>query len=287
MQAIAKDIFIETQYPGVTLGVINTPRGLIQIDAPPSTDDGRTWRAVLLNLGNGIERILINLDSHADRTLGVRTMECTTIAHEKTAQVYRSRPNMFKSQTDDTGSDWELLPGLGNIRWAPPEITFNQQMTICWGESPVILEHHPGPSAGASWVIVPDSKVVFVGDAVCPNQPPFLANADIPAWLETLKLLLSQDFKGYTIISGRSGIVSLDDVRQQVKFLKKVDAKLEKLAGKNQPPAATENLISSLLDEFDFKSVHKLQYTHRLRYGLLAYFTRHFHDLNNPSVEDE
>ena len=287
MQAIAKDIYIETQFPGVTLGVINTPRGLIQIDAPPSTDDGRTWRAALLNLGNGIERILINLDSHADRTLGVRTMECTTIAHEKTAQVYRSRPNMFKSQSDDTGADWELLPGLGNIRWTPPEITFNQQMTIYWGESPVVLDHHPGPSAGASWVSVPDSHVVFVGDAVCPNQPPFLANADIPAWLETLKLLLSSDFRGYSIVSGRSGIVSVDDVRDQIKFLKKVDTKLEKIAVKKQPPAATENLIPSLLDEFEFPDVHKMQYTHRMRHGLLLYYTRHFHDLNTTTEEDE
>ena len=285
MQAIAKDIYIETQYPGVTLGVINTPRGLIQIDAPPSTDDGRTWRAALLNLGNGIERILINLDSHADRTLGVRTMECTTIAHEKTAQVYRSRPNMFKSQSDDTGSDWELLPGLGNIRWTPPEITFNQQMTIYWGDSPVILNHHPGPSAGASWVSVPDAHVVFVGDAVCPHQPPFLANADIPVWLDTLKILLSSDFRGYSIVSGRSGVVSVDDVREQIRILKKIVSKLDKMAVKKQLPAKTESLISSLLEEIDFPAVHTLQYTHRMRYGLLLYYTRHYHD-QNPSEED-
>ncbi|MFH2039644.1 MAG: MBL fold metallo-hydrolase [Chloroflexota bacterium] len=286
MQAIAKDIYIETQFPGVTLGVINTPRGLIQIDAPPSADDGRTWRAALLNLGNGIERILINLDSHADRTLGVRTMECTTIAHEKTAQVYRSRPNMFKSQSDDTGADWELLPGLGNIRWTPPEITFNQQMTIYWGDSPVILSYHPGPSAGASWVSVPDAHVVFIGDAVCPKQPPFLANANIPVWLETLKILLSSDFRGYTIVSGRSEVVSLDDIRVQIKFLKKIDSKLNKMAGKKQLPARTESLISSLLEEIDFPALHRLQYTNRMRYGLLLYYTRHFHDQNHTSEED-
>ncbi|HCC78623.1 MAG: hypothetical protein A2X25_09915 [Chloroflexi bacterium GWB2_49_20] len=286
MQAIAKDIYIETHFPGVTLGVIITPHGLIQIDAPPSTEDGRTWRAALLNMGNGIERVLINLDSHADRTLGVRTMECTTIAHEKTAQVYRSRPNMFKAQSDDTGADWELLTGLGNIRWTPPEITFNQQMTIYWGDSPVVLEHHPGPSAGASWVSVPDARVVFVGDAVVPKQPPFLSNADIPVWLELLKLLLSSSYRGYTIISGRNGVVNVDDLHEQIKFLKKVDAKLEKLAGKKQLPAATEGLVSTLLGEFKIPDIHRQQYTHRMRYGLLQYYTRHFHDLTNFSEED-
>jgi glyoxylase-like metal-dependent hydrolase (beta-lactamase superfamily II) len=287
MQAIAKDIYIETHFLGVTLGVINTPHGLIQIDAPPSTEDGRTWRASMLSLDSGIERVLINLDAHADRTLGVRTMECTIIAHEKTAQIFRSRPNMFKAQSDDTGSDWEFLTGLGNIRWTPPEITFNQQMTIYWGESPVILEYHPGPNAGASWVIVPDARVVFVGDAVVPNQPPFLANADIAAWLESLKELLSPAFRGYTILSGRAAVVTVDDVRHQIKFLKKVDARLEKLAVKKQVPEVTESWISTLLGEFEFPAEHKLQYTNRLRYGLTHYFARHFHDLNTISTEEE
>lgn len=287
MHAIAKDIFIETHFPGVTLGVIVTPQGLIQIDAPPSTEDGRTWRAAQLSLGGGMERVLINLDSHADRTMGVRNMECTTIAHEKVAQVFRSRPNIFKAQSEETGAEWERLTGLGNIRWTPPEITFTQQMTIYWGDSPVILGSYPGPSIGSCWVSIPDDRVVFVGDAVLPNQTPFLANADIPAWLESLKELLSPAFRGYTIVSGRKGVVDVEDVRNQVKFLKKVDARLEKMAGKKNLPAATENLVSSLMDELEFPASRRPQYTARLRYGLFHYFTRHFHELNPTPDEEE
>ena len=48
MQTIAKDVYIENGYPGVTLGVISLPHGLLQIDAPPSPEDARTWRAALL-----------------------------------------------------------------------------------------------------------------------------------------------------------------------------------------------------------------------------------------------
>jgi len=286
MQAISKNIFIETHFPGVTLGVIITPVGLIQIDAPPSIEDGRSWRAAQLGLGGGVERVLINLDAHADRTMGVRNMECTTIAHEKTAQVFRSRPGIFKAQSDETGADWEHLTGIGNIRWTPPEITFTQQMTIHWGDAPVVLESHPGPSTGACWVSVPDDRVVFVGDAVVPNQPPFLANADIPTWLETLKKLLSPSFRGYTMVSGRKGVVDLDDVRNQVKFLKKVDSRLVKMAGKKNLPEATEHLVAALMDEFEIPSTRKPQYHARLRYGLFHYFSRHFHDLNPIPSED-
>lgn len=287
MQAIAKDVFIETRYPGVTLGVINTPHGLIHVDAPPSIDDGRSWRATLLSLDSGSERVLINLDSHTDRTLGARTMECTTIAHEKAAQVFRSRPNLFKTQSDETGADWELLGGIGNIRWTPPEITFTRQMGIYWGDSPVLLEYHPGPSVGASWVKVPDVRVVFIGDAVVPNVPPFLALSNIPDWLETLKELLTPAFRGYQIVSGRGGIIQSDTIRAQVKFLKKVDAKLQKMAVKQMVPEAIGHLVDPLLEEFTYPSSRRQQYTNRLRYGLFHYYSRHFHELNNHPDEDD
>ena len=63
----------------MTLGVINLPHGLVQMDAPPSPEDARTWRAALLSLGGGSERLLVNLDAHPDRTLGARAMDCTVV----------------------------------------------------------------------------------------------------------------------------------------------------------------------------------------------------------------
>ena len=205
MDTIAKNVFVEDQFPGVTLGVISQSRGLIQIDAPPAPEDGRSWRASMMGMGEGHERVLVNLDSHPDRTLGVRAMDCTVIAHEKTALAFQNRPNTFKAQGDETGANWEGIPGLGSVRWAPPEISFAQQMTLHWSDTPVILESHPGPTSGAIWVILPDEKIVFVGDAVAKGRPPFLAHADIPAWLEALELLQSADYKGYTVVSGRGG----------------------------------------------------------------------------------
>ena len=57
MDAIAENVYIEDRYLGVTLGVITQTRGLIQIDAPPSPEDGRAWRASLMGMGNGPERV--------------------------------------------------------------------------------------------------------------------------------------------------------------------------------------------------------------------------------------
>src|SRR3972149_1036347 len=135
MDAISKNVYIEDRYLGVTLGVIVQPRGLIQIDAPPSPEDGRIWRASLMGMGGGPERVLVNLDAHPDRTLGARAMDSTVIAHEKTANTFRTRPNTFKAQGEETGSDWESISGLGSVRRAPPEISFLDQMTLHWSNT--------------------------------------------------------------------------------------------------------------------------------------------------------
>jgi glyoxylase-like metal-dependent hydrolase (beta-lactamase superfamily II) len=277
MQAITDNIYIEDNFPGVTLGVIVTPRGLIQIDAPPSPEDARSWRAALMNLGGGMERVLINLDAHPDRTLGARAMDCTVIAHEKTAQTFRTRPSTFKAQGEETGADWESISGLGSVRWAPPEISFTNQMILHWDQAPILLEHHAGPTAGSIWVVIPKYKVVFVGDAVTKAQPPFLSNANFPAWIEAVNHLLSPAFKGYTIVSGRGGVVTTNAVKNQIDFLKHARDKLDRIKTKKPAPSATEKMVASLLKWFKAPASRHKQYAQRLRYGILHYNSRHHH----------
>jgi len=286
MEEIAKNVYIEDKYPGVTLGVISQPRGLIQIDAPPSSEDGRSWRASLMGMGGGHERVLVNLDAHPDRTLGVRAMDCTVIAHEKTAQAFRNRPNTFKAQGDETGSNWEAIPGLGSVRWAPPEISFVDQMTLYWSDAPIILESRPGPTPGAIWVILPGEKVVFVGDAVTKAQPPFLAHGNLPAWIGTLNRLQGPDYKGFTIISSRGGVVTQQVVRHQMELLKRIHDKLEKIGKKKASVAFTDKLAEQLLKDFKAPAARQKQYSHRLRYGLNHYYARHYHPSSRQSLDE-
>jgi len=287
MDAIAKNVYIEERFAGVTLGVIVQPRGLIQIDAPPAPEDGRAWRASLMGMGNGHERVLINLDSHPDRTLGVRMMDCTVVAHEQTARAFQNRPNTFKAQGDETGSNWEAIPGLGSVRWAPPEISFVSKMSLHWSDTPVILESHPGPTLGAIWVILPEEKVVFVGDSVLKGQPPFLAHADLPAWLEALNHLQSPEFKGYTVIGGRDGVVSSQAIRSQADLLKKIHAKIEKLgAEKSSAANVTDKLADQVLKEFKVPAAKQKQYSQRLRFGLRNYHAFHYGSASRTVVDE-
>ena len=275
MQKIEQGIYYENTYPGVTIGAIILPLGTILIDAPLRAEDARSWLTILYNLGAKPNRLLVNLDAHPDRTLGARSMECTIVAHQKTAQVFRNRPSVFKGQNAESGSEWETYDDVVGTRWAIPDITFTTSLSLHWGESDVVIEQHAGPAPGSSWVVIPNLRIAFIGDAVMSSQPPFLTNADIPAWIETLDLLLDS-YGNYTLVSGRGGAVKVEDVSAQQRHLKNILKGLEKLAKKNAAPEEIENMIPGLLADLNTPPEVKEQFVQRYRHGLYQYYTRRY-----------
>jgi glyoxylase-like metal-dependent hydrolase (beta-lactamase superfamily II) len=285
MQQIAPGIYYEDDYAGVTLGAVIYPHGTIMIDAPLRAEDARSWRTALSNLAIGSKRVLINLDAHLDRTLGSRALDSTIVAHQSTAQVFRNRPSIFKGHNADSGAEWEVSNDMFGTRWAIPDITFSEQMSFEWGGPEVILEHHPGPSMGSIWVIIPSQEVIFVGDTILFQQPPFLASADIPAWIESLELLKTS-YKQYTIISGRGGTSDNKGINSQLKILNKILRGLERLAKRKAPPEKTEGMISQLISDMSLPAKRSEHYIQRLRHGLYFYYSQHYRSVD-PLEEDQ
>lgn len=288
MEKIANGIYIENAYSGVTLGGLIQPFGMIFIDAPLRAEEGRMWRAALNSLGGGINRLLVNLDAHPDRTLGARIMECTILAHQKTAQVFRSRPSVFKGQNADSGSEWETYDEAVGTRWAVPDITFSQRIALHWGGPDIVLEHHAGPTPGAIWVDIPENKIVFVGDCVLSDQPPFLANADIPTWLESLDILEDQ-YQDYTIVSGRGGVIPFEAIKKLRSQLDLISNELNRLSNR-EALEVTEILIPKVLSIISTPANQHAgmdeQYAQRLRHGLAQYFIRHYRPTDSSTILD-
>jgi len=275
MQEISSNIYIETTYPGVSIAAIRSRRGLLLIDSPLRIEDARSWRSALAGMYSGFDRLLVTLDEHYDRTLGTRQMECMTAGQEALNQALRDRPVSFKTQGQDTGAEWELVTGLGVVRWAVPDITFTKSLDLYWGEFPVHLQAVPGPSRAGVWVELPQQKIIFVGDTVVAGAPPFLAAANLPAWQDAIARLLAPAFKEYTIISGRGGVVSAGEVKEQGKFLAKVQQAVEKIAGKEGDLREIDHACLQLLKSFEHKTSRFDQYYSRLSFGLSQYFRQH------------
>jgi glyoxylase-like metal-dependent hydrolase (beta-lactamase superfamily II) len=288
MHEIVKGIYYEDSYLGVTLGGLVYSFGTVLIDAPLRAEEARTWRSSLMSQRGGSNRLLVNLDAHPDRTLGAKAMDCSIVAQQKTAQYFRNRPTIFKGQSAPSGAAWESYSEAVGMRWAPPDITFSQRISLHWGGPEIVIEHHPGPMQGACWVIIPAEKVVFVGDAITIDQPPFFAHAELEEWLESLDLL--KKYVDYTIVAGRGGLVNPKIIANQIQILKGVAKGIEKRVKRNAGPEATEGMIAAILSEYSFAPEQEDLYTQRLRYGLYQYYARHYRpssSLEPPAMEED
>ena len=274
MQEIAPQVFIERAFPGVTLGIINWSTGTILIDAPFRPDDIRTWRLSIQNLGGVTECLLISLDEHYDRTLGARQIECTVVGHEKLTHLLKDRPVNIKPQVVESGAEWELHNAPGNIRWSSPEITFTDHTEIHCENHTLLLESRPGPTPAAIWVTIPTEKIIFLGDAVMPEAVPFIANADLLQWEETLKLLLKPEYRQYQFVSGRAGLVSTNEVKTQIKVLEKINKQVERLSSHPLRNEDVHKAALHILKDCQVPSAHEIHNLQRARFGLTQYLRR-------------
>ncbi len=284
MEEIKPGIYYEETYPGATIGAILLSRGMIFVDAPLRPEDGHRWKTTLLNRSQGtIHKVVICLDDHPDRTIGANNLDCPVITHRDAAKTLLDQTAIYRGQIPESGSSWERYPDTPGMQWMIPDLTFSETMKFHWAEEPVLLEHHPGPRPGSSWVILPEQKVVFIGDAVVLNGPPFLGKANLLTWIDTLDVLLKANYRDFTIISGRGGPVTMDNIKELKKSFRKIHRRIDKLASRRAAVEEVSDLADKFMDDFTFQKRDRDFFLQRLQNGLAQYYLRNYF----PPVDED
>jgi glyoxylase-like metal-dependent hydrolase (beta-lactamase superfamily II) len=148
------------------------------------------------------------------------------------------------------------------------------------------LEYHPGPATGSIWAVLPEEQVIFLGDAVIPDQPPFLASANLPVWIESLQILFSPAYKNFSLVSGRSGLVVQAQVKAQITYLERLNQRLEALSATKAGPTDAESLAPEFMADFKAPSDRQVLFEQRLRWGLNHYFTRHYLITSTENIDE-
>ncbi len=276
MKKLKGNIYYESSFTGATVGALLFSKDTVLVDAPLKPDEARAWLSDLNKAGAKSRRLAVNLDSHPDRTLGTQTLDAQVLTHRETVRQFRRRAAIFKALKQESGAEWEETPGLSGLRWVLPRVTFTDHTLLHFDGHELRVEMHPGPGPGACWLISAKDKVVFVGDTVVVGEPPFLAQADIPAWLKQLDLLGSRTFRGFTVIAGRGGKAAGKDIAAMRRFLKTAEEKLRALAKKKSAQAEIDKLAVKLAEKFKAPAKRKALYVQRLKFGLQNYFIRRY-----------
>jgi hypothetical protein len=272
MVEIAEDVFLETDFSGVAVAAIKLRQGLVLVDSPFRVEDQRAWRACLTGLGDGLDRMMVILDAHVDRTLGIRAMESIVVGHANTIEIIHGRSSSYRGQGQATGAECEDYELPSSMRWMTPDITYTESFLIHWDEEPVILSHHPGVHTAATWLQYDAKKLLFVGDSVMLNQPPFLEWSNLGVWIDDLNLLLSDEYKGYTVVSSRNGVVKRKSVEKWMSYLVYLKETIDEIVKKNGRIQELIAEVPGLLKKLNINKSMLSLYKSRLTWGLEAYF---------------
>ncbi|MCK5318276.1 MAG: MBL fold metallo-hydrolase, partial [Anaerolineales bacterium] len=226
----------------------------------------------------GRPKFLILLDSHPDRVLGSRTLKLPAIAQDQTLKTIREWADTFKGNAHPIGAEADLLKRITGVNNAIPEITFSERMVIHMGGKEIIFLHRPGPRPGSMWMVIPDLSVVFVGDTVTIDEPPYVGVSDIEAWLNSLDELRGSDMKSYTLISSCGGRINRKDINHMARFLRKVQSRVEKLNDEKSRNEEMERLAIDLMGDFSIRAMREDLILKRLKTGLLDQSLLHFPD---------
>jgi cyclase len=270
MREIVHGVLIEDKYPGVIVGAIASDDGALLVDCPIRVEDAREWLSRMSEYGR--PRYLALLDAYPDRVLGARALDLPSIAHDETRMTMATWPDTFKGGAHPIGAEADRLKRITGVTKAVPEVTFSDELELYLGERLVEFWHRPGPMAGSMWVVYHDSGIAFIGDAVSVSEPPYLGEADIEAWLESLDDLRA--LKGYKLISSHDGLIKTADVNTMGRFLRKVPVRLARMADRSQPLEAASTVASRLMQGMKVPSARREQALFRLEAGLGRLYRR-------------
>ncbi len=267
MRKYRTGVLVESRYPGVIIGAVPSDDGMLLVDMPLKPDDGRDWIGQLTNTGR--PRYLALMDQHPDRALGMRSFDLPIVGHDETLQTMRGWPDAFKGSAKPIGAEADTLKRVTGMHKAIPSISFEHELKLQLGDREVLLLHRPGPTAGSIWVVLPEAKIAFIGDTITVSEPPYVGNADIEAWLDSLEELRKEPFNSYMLISGRDGSVSREAVNDMARFIRKIPVRLKRLKKKKgDPSGAAESVAKGLLKDYKLPTARQDLVLLRLQTGL-------------------
>lgn len=222
-------------------GVIDTPDGLIVIDAQQHAGLARRFRDALDEEYGKPVRALINTHYHFDHVAGnaVFAGGIPIVAHEITRRRLEARLGAG-GPPPWTVTDIETMAGMfygENIAelvpktdpaWAwfeqrfapsdydrleivPPTETFADRFTFHLPDRTVELDYlGPAHCDGDIVVQVPDARIVFLGDLFFYGRFPWLGDCDLDGWIDALETMLARGFDMF--VPGHGNVGTLADV---------------------------------------------------------------------------
>ena len=226
MEQVTKNVFAETKIRGCNPGYVITSDGVVVIDTPQLPT-----RAVAMCKeveARGRIRYLINTEHHVDHIFGNYFFKNAekVIAHRETVKNFmvvtpQINPYEYAKEaipTDDPQGA-ALFPDARTYFAAPnkPTIVIAGDTVLTVGDHTFELLHTPGHTPGQLAVVLPQERVMFVGDTIFNHCQTWLYTSNVEQWIRALDRLLEVDVD--LIVPGHGPVCTKQEIYVQRAFL--------------------------------------------------------------------
>jgi len=270
IREIAPNIFVETEYHGANVAFIVTGEGVILIDTPMLPDEARHWRGVIAETTDEEIIYILNTDHHRANVIGNQYFPtATVIAHEHAwkemksyGDSFRTRLiNMYRDRIPEAVAEWKE-----SLEIIKPEITFTSRTMLFKGDKEIHLIPLGGHTPATTVVYFPREKLLFTGDLVVTNRPPFLSQGNTKQWLQALTYLRKLRYD--ILIPGHGELTGKEATENMSNYLRLVRRKVRSAYRAGLPKADTARSLSHLIRYWPIPPFEKPKADRRFKSGL-------------------
>jgi cyclase len=270
IREIAPNVFVETEYHGANVAFIVTGEGVILIDSPMLPKQAHHWRAEIQKHTSQPILYIINTDHHRAHVIGNQFFPtATVIAHERAwkemksyGDSFRTRLiNMYRERIPEAVEVWKQ-----DLEIIKPEITFSGRTLLYKGDKEIHLIPVGGHTPATTVVFFPEERLLFAGDVVVTNRPPFLSQGSTKEWLEALTYLRKLRYD--VLIPGHGELTGKEATETMSDYLRMVRRKVRSAYRSGLSKADTARSLSHLIRFWPIPPFEKPKADRRFKSGL-------------------
>ena len=270
IREIASDIFVETDFHGANVAYVRTDEGVILIDTPMLPNEARQWRAEIEEKTGQPIVYIINTDHHRAHVIGNQFFPtATVIAHEQAwkemksyGDSFRTRLiNMYRDRIPEAVAEWKE-----SLEIIMPRITFTGRTILFKGDKEIHMIPVGGHTPATTVILFPNERLLFAGDVVVTNRPPFLSQGNTKEWLDALTYLRRLDYD--VLIPGHGELTGKEATETMSEYLRMVRRRVRSAYRSGMPKADTARSLSHLIRFWPIPPFEKPKADRRFKSGL-------------------
>jgi len=233
---------------------ITTKEGVIVIDTRPTPAEARKVLAEIRKRTDLPIVYTINTHYHGGHTFGNQVFK-----DSKTIIAHKNVRNMLIDFGQDNLSSLKTLkiPGMDEVEITLPNVVFEKRMKIWLGEYRLeLLYDGRGHTNGDTIIYIDHLRTIIAGDLISNGEIPYMGDAYLDEWIETLNLL--EQLKNETVIPGHGPIGGRPTIIAMKHYLLSLKGLVLKQLDNSKSLKAAQEAVAPVLRE-KYKSWKKLE----------------------------